>query len=150
MFEILKNFETKYGYLKKKGLTIEGLAIVDVKKKKHVIKISRPLIFDNRLIPKRFEGLDVKTNIKLSVDMPVEFDVDRSQPDWHKKQYIWAPERFEKYVDRCEKEIKDLLNSPQITKPEILDALCFGNFEEHKQKSIQLIKEGKLPAYCEN
>lgn len=150
MFEILKNFETKYGYLKKKGLTIEGLAIVDVKKKKHVIKISRPLIFDNRLIPKRFEGLDVKTNIKLSVDMPAEFDVDRSQPDWHKKQYIWAPERFEKYVDRCEKEIKDLLNSPQITKPEILDALCFGNFEEHKQKSIQLIKEGKLPAYCEN
>lgn len=150
MFEILKSFETKYGYLKKKGLTIEGLAIVDVKKKKHVIKISRPLIFDNRLIPKRFEGLDVKTNIKLSVDMPVEFAVDRSQPDWHKKQYIWAPERFEKYVDRCEKEIKDQLNTPQSTKLELLDALCFGNFEEHKQKSIQLIKEGKLPAYCEN
>jgi hypothetical protein len=150
MFEILKSFETKYGYLKKKGLTIEGLAIVDVKKKKHVIKISRPLIFDNRLIPKRFEGLDVKTNIKLSADMPVEFDVDRSQPDWHKKQYIWAPERFEKYVARCEKEIKVQLNEPQITKMEILDALCFGNFEEHKQKSIQLIKEGKLPAYCEN
>ena len=150
MFEILKNFETKYGYLKKKGLTIEGLAIVDVKKKKHVIKISRPLIFDNRLIPKRFEGLDVKTNIKLSADMPVEFDVDRSQPDWHKKQYIWAPERFEKYVNRCEKEIKDQLNTPQITKPELLDALCFGNYEEHKQKSIQLIKEGKLPAYHEN
>jgi hypothetical protein len=146
MFEILKSFETKYGYLKKKGLTIEGLAIVDVKKKKHVIKISRPLIFDNRLIPKRFEGLDVKTNIKLGVDMPAEFDVDRSQPDWHKKQYIWAPERFERYVDRCENEIKDQLNNPQITKPEILDALCFGNFEEHKQKSIQLIKEGKLPA----
>src|ERR1039457_4906874 len=109
------------------------------KKKKHVIKISRPLIFDNRLIPKRFEGLDVKTNIKLSADMPVEFDVDRSQPDWHKKQYIWAPERFEKYVARCEKEIKVQLNEPQITKMEILDALCFGNFEEHKQKSIQLI-----------
>ncbi len=150
MFEILKSFETKYGYLKKKGLTIEGLAIVDVKKKKHVIKISRPLIFDNRLIPKRFEGLDVKTSIKLSVDMPTEFTVDRSQPDWHKKQYIWAPERFQKYVDRCESEIKDQLNNQQITKLEILDALCFGNFEEHKQKSIQLIKEGKLPAYCEN
>ena len=107
MFEILKSFETKYGYLKKKGLTIEGLAMVDVKKKKHVIKISHPLIFDNRLIPKRFEGLDVKTNIKLSADMPLEFDVDRSQPDWHKKQYMWAPERFEKYVERCENELKD-------------------------------------------
>lgn len=150
MFEILKSFEIKYGYLKKKGLTIEGLAMVDVKKKKHVIKISRPLVFDNRLLPKRFEGLDVKTNIKLSTEMPKEFNVDRTQPDWHKKQYIWAPERFVKYVERCEKEIKAQLNNPQMTKPEILDALCFGNFEEHKLKSLQLVKEGKLPAYHEN
>lgn len=150
MFEILKSFEAKYGHLKKQGLTIEGLSIVDVKKKKHVIKISRPLIFDNRLLPKRFEGLDVKTNIKLSTEMPEEFIVDRSQPDWHKKQYIWAPERFEKYVDRCEEEIKVQLNTPQLTKSELLDALCFGNYEEHKEKSSRLIKEGKLPAYCEN
>ncbi len=150
MFEILKSFETKYGYLKKKGLTIEGLAMVDIKKKKHVIKISRPLIFDNRLIPKRFEGLDVKTNIKLGTEMPIEFSVDRTQPDWHKTQYIWAPERFMKYVERCEKEIKVGLDSPLMTKVEMLDALCFGNFEEHKQKSLQLIKEGKLPAYCAN
>ena len=150
MFEILKSFETKYGYLKKKGLTIEGLAMVDPKKKKHVIKISRPLIFDNRLLPKRFEGLDVKTNIKLNDTMPVEFNVDRSLPNWHKTQYIWAPERFQKYVDRCEKEIKAQLNSQLMSKEELLDALCFGNFEEHKQKSLALIKEGKLPAYSGN
>jgi hypothetical protein len=150
MFEILKSFETKYGYLKKKGLTIEGLAMVDIKKKKHVIKISRPLVFDNRLIPKKFEGLDVKTNIKLNDEMPAEFQVDRTQPDWHKTQYIWAFERFEKYVERCEKDIKNQLNSPLMTKHEILDALCFGNFEEHKQKNLQLIKEGKLPAYLGN
>ena len=150
MFEILKNFETKYGHLTKKGLTIEGLSIVDVQKKKHVIKISRPLVFDNRLLPKRFEGLDVKTNIKLSTEMPVEFLVDRSQPDWHKKEYIWAPERFEKYVNRCEDEIKEQLDCPESSKLEILDALCFGDFEQHKEKSSRLIKEGKLPAYCEN
>ena len=150
MFEILKSFETKYGHLRKKGLIIEGLAMVDPKKKKHVIKISRPLIFDNRLLPKRFEGLDVKTNIKLNDSMPKEFSVDRSLPNWHKTQYIWAPERFQKYVDRCEKEIKAELNSPTMSKEELLDALCFGNFEEHKQKSLQLIKEGKLPAYSGN
>jgi hypothetical protein len=150
MFDILKKFESKYGHLKKKGLTIEGLAITDVKKKKHVIKISRPLVFDNRLLPKRFEGLDVKTNIKLSIDMPKEFSIDRSQPDWHKIEYMWAPERFEKYVARCEKEIKAALESPEMTKKELLDALCFGNFEEHKIKSLQLIKEGKLPSYREN
>lgn len=150
MFEILKSFETKYGYLKKKGLIIEGLAMVDPKKKKHVIRISRPLVFDNRLLPKKFEGLDIKTNIKMTDDMPAEFVVDRSQPEWFKSQYIWAPERFEKFVNRCEQEIKAQLNAPQLTRQELLDALCFGNFEEHKQKSQQLIKEGKLPAYREN
>ncbi len=150
MFEILKSFESKYGHLKKKGLTIEGLAMIDPKKKKHVIKISRPLVFDNRLLPKRFEGLDIKTNIKLNDDMPKEFKVDRSKADWFKTQYIWAPERFEKFVNRCEKEIKEQLNAPELSKVELLDALCFGNFEEHKTKSKQLIKEGKLPAYREN
>jgi hypothetical protein len=150
MFEILKKFELKYGHLKKKGLTIEGLAIIDPKRKKHVIKVSRPLIFDNRLLPKRFEGLDVKSNIKLSMDMPEEFLLDRTIPDWNKKAYIWAPERFEKFVNRCEKEIKAELECPGITKTELLDALCFGDFEEHRRKSSALIKEGKLPAYSEN
>lgn len=150
MFEILRSFETKYGYLKKKGLTIEGLAMVDVKKKKHVIKVTRPLVFDNRLIPKRFEGLDVKTSIKINTNMPAEFAVDRTKPDWHKIHYIWAPERFMKYVERCENEIKTQLENPGMTKAELLDALCFGNFEEHKQKSLQLVKEGKLPAYSAN
>jgi hypothetical protein len=150
MFEILKKFETKYGHLTKKGLKIEGLSIIDVQKKKHVIKLSRPLIFDNRLLPKKFEGLDVKANIKLGEEMPAEFMIDRSQPDWHKKQYMWAPERFEKYVNRCEAEIKEELNCEQMTKEELLDALCFGDFKAHKEKSDKLIKEGKLPAYCEN
>ncbi|MFY9308407.1 MAG: hypothetical protein WAQ28_05075 [Bacteroidia bacterium] len=150
MFEILKSFETKYGYLKKKGLIIEGLAMVDVKKKKHVIKVTRPLVFDNRLIPKRFEGLDVKTSIKISSEMPKEFNVDRTKPDWHKSYYMWAPERFMKFVERCENELRAQLECPQMTKSELLDALCFGNFQEHSQKSQQLIKEGKLPAYKAN
>lgn len=150
MFEILKSFETKYGHLKKKGLIIEGLAMIDVKKKKHVIKVTRPLVFDNRLIPRRFEGLDVKTSIKISSEMPKEFNVDRTKPDWHKNYYMWAPERFMKFVERCENELKAQLESPQMTKSELLDALCFGNFQEHSQKSQQLIKEGKLPAYKAN
>jgi len=34
MFEILKNFEAKFGGLKKKGLRIEGLSMIDPKRKK--------------------------------------------------------------------------------------------------------------------
>lgn len=150
MFEILKSFESKYGHLKKKGLVIEGLAMVDPKKKKHVIRISRPLLFDNRQLPKKFEGLEIKTTIKLDEQLPSEFKVDRSKPDWHKKEYIWAPERFEKYVNRCAEEITKNLGSQKMSKKEILDALCFGDFKEHKKKVDQLIKEGKLPAYNNN
>lgn len=150
MFDILKSFEQKFGHLKKKGLIIEGLAMIDPKKKKHVIRISRPLVFDNRLLPKKFEGLDVKTNIKIDTNMPDEFSVDRTRPDWTKREYIWAPERFEKFVDRCEAQIKKDLGNPNMSKMDMLDALCFGDFSEHKKKVSKLIKEGKLPAYSIN
>ena len=64
MFEILKHFENKYGSLKKKGLRIEGLSMIDPKRKKHVIMVSKPFIFDNRQLPKTYEGLDIKAKIE--------------------------------------------------------------------------------------
>ncbi len=48
MFEILKDFESKYASLKKKGLRVEGMNMIDPKRKKHVIMISKPFVFDNR------------------------------------------------------------------------------------------------------
>jgi len=148
IYDILKSFETKFSHLKKKGLRVDGLAITDPKRKTHVIKVTRPLIFDNRELPKVFQGMIVKTNI--SGDLPKEFSIDRTKEDWHKREYIWAPERFEKFVERCSSEIKTKLDNPKMTKNEMLDALCFGNFKEHKVKCEQLIKEGKLPAYHKN
>ena len=148
MLDILKNFETKFSALKKKGMKVNGISMIDPKKKKHVINISRPFIFDNRLMPKRYEGLDVKG--KIEGELPTEFTVDRSVPDWQKHQYIWAPERFEKFIDRCAEEVKAKLGNPNMMREEMLDALCFGNFNEHKKKVAGLIKEGKLPAYRVN
>jgi len=148
MKDTIKNFEQKFAHLKKNGLKVDGLYILDPKKKNPVIQISRPLIFDNRELPKRFDGFNIKS--KIQGEMPKEFTVNRSRPDWHKFEYIWAPERFEKFVDRCGKEIKTKLNNPTMSRKEMLDALCFGDFQEHKNKSMQLIKEGKLPAYQKN
>ena len=145
MYETLKRFETKFSHLKKFGLRVNGLAMIDPKKKTHVIQVSKPLIFDNRQLPKRFEGLDVKG--KIQGDLPIEFKINRAQVDWHKHEYIWAPERFEKFVERCPKEIKDTLQNPKMNRKEMLSALCFGNFDEHKLKCDQLVREGKLPAY---
>ena len=48
LYETLDRFEKKFSHLKKKGLRINGLKMTDPKRKKHVIDISRPLVFDNR------------------------------------------------------------------------------------------------------
>ena len=109
LYDTLDRFEKKFGYLKKKGLRINGLKMIDPKRKKHVIDVSRPLIFDNRLLPKSFEGLEVKAIIHG--DLPTEFKIDRTIPDWQKKVYIWAPERLETFVDRCSVEIKKQLGN---------------------------------------
>ncbi|MFN6039030.1 MAG: hypothetical protein ACK452_11230 [Bacteroidota bacterium] len=140
MFQILKNFEEKYGSLKKKGLRIEGLNMIDPIRKKHVILISKPFLFDNRALPKIYEGLEIKS--KIEGELPEEF-----KPNTAKKEYTWAPLKFEKYVDRCSSEIRKKFNNPAMSRNEMLDALAFGNFEEHKKKSIQLMKEGKVPPF---
>ena len=77
LYDTLERFEKKFGHLKKKGLRINGLKMIDPKRKKHVIDVSRPLIFDNRLIPKSFEGLDVK--MIIHGDLPTEFKIDRTE-----------------------------------------------------------------------
>jgi len=146
MFEILKSFESKYGSLKKKGLRIEGLSMIDPKRKKHVIMISKPFLFDNRQLPKSYEGLDIKS--KIEGGLPEEFKVDVKDPQ--KKEYLWAPSKFEKYVDRCSSDIRKQFGNPNMTRQEMLDALAFGNFEDHKKKSIQLMNEGKIPPFKMN
>ena len=148
LYDTLDRFEKKFGHLKKKGLRINGLKLIDPKRKKHVIDVSRPLIFDNRLLPKSFEGLDVK--MIIHGDLPNEFKIDRTTPDWQKKEYIWAPERFEIFVDRCATEIKKQLGNTSMTRDEMLSALCFGDFTAHKEKTDTLIAEGKLPSYTIN
>jgi len=142
MFEILKSFESKFGSLKKKGLRIEGLTMIDPKRKKHVINITKPFLFDNRLLPKTYEGLDIKS--KIEGGLPEEFKIEKEALI---KEDIWAPIKFEKYVDRCSEDIKKQFGNPAMTRKEMLDALAFGNFEDHIKKSTALMLEGKIPAF---
>ena len=145
MFEILKSFESKFGSLKKKGLRIEGLSMIDPKRKKHVIMISKPFLFDNRLLPKTYEGLDIKS--KIEGGLPEEFKIEKEVV---KKDYLWAPIKFEKFVDRCSEDIKKQFNNPNMSRAEMLDALAFGNFEDHKKKTLTLMQEGKIPTFKMN
>ena len=138
MFEILKDFESKYASLKKKGLRVEGMNMIDPKRKKHVIVISKPFVFDNRTLPKIYQGIEIKS--KIEGVLPVEFKVEAG------KGYVWAPQHFEDYVDRCTAEIRKTFNNPSMSREDMLDALAFGNFEDHKKKCKQLMQEGKIPA----
>ena len=148
MYRTLANFKERYKHLEKKGLRILGLKLVDPAKKSHVLEISRPLIFDSRVIPDRYEGLRIKRRIHGA--LPPEFQIDREAVDWHKKEYVWAPERFEKYVARCADEIRTQLGNEELTDDELLDALCFGNFKAHKEKVEAMIAAGDIPAYQES
>lgn len=145
MFEILKSFESKFGSLKKKGLRIEGLSMIDPKRKKHVIMISKPFLFDNRQLPKSYEGLEIKS--KIEGGLPEEFKIEKEAI---KKDYLWAPNKFEKFVDRCSEDIKKQFGNPNMSRAEMLDALAFGSFEDHKKKTLTLIQEGKIPAISLN
>lgn len=148
MYQTLDNFKARYKHLEKKGLRILGIKLIDPVKKTHVIEISRPLLFDSRAIPDRYEGLKIKR--RIHGPLPEEFQIDRGAVEWHKKEYVWAPERFEKYVDRCADKIRKKLGQPDLSREDLLDALCFGNFKAHKRKVMAMIKEGKLPPYSES
>jgi len=37
-----------------------------------------------------------------------------------------------------------------MNRGQMLSALCFGDFEAHKQKCEQMVKDGKIPAYSKN
>ncbi len=148
MYTTLEHFKERFKHLEKKGLRILGIKLIDPEKKSHAIEISRPLIFDSRVIPDRYEGLRIKR--RIHGPLPEEFQIDREAVDWHKREYVWAPERFEKYVDREGDRIRKELGDTEMTREDMLDALCFGNFQAHKEKVDRLISEGKLPPYTEN
>ncbi|MDT8411347.1 MAG: hypothetical protein RQ875_02700 [Vicingaceae bacterium] len=140
----INSFRKKYKHLEKFGLEIGGIAEL---MGTYVIAVSHPLIFDNRWLSKKFEGIDIRSS--TSGELPKEFVVDQSDMFWYEKYYVWAPERFEKFVDRCGDEIREKLKNPTMTRDDMLDALCFGDFKKHKKLVEENIKSGKLPEYTE-
>lgn len=117
-------------------MRVDGLAEIDSVRKYKVIKVSKPFIFDNREIPEKFEG--IKLQKRISGELPEEFKVD-------KERFIWAPDRYEKFVDRCGDEIKEALGDDELTREDMLDAVCGGNFQAHILKVTAWAKEGRIP-----
>lgn len=83
------------------------------------IATSAPLIFDRRGLPSYYLGVHVKWNI--ASPLPTEFQ----------NGYAWAPEHYERFVNRCAQEIRETLAKPDMTREEMLHALIGHPFEEH-------------------
>lgn len=124
------------------GISFEGIQMIDPVKKKHAIVLTRPFIFDCRLLPKKYEGLEIKVRIKGQ--LPEEFKPKKPG------DYPFMPENFEKYVEKNLQTLRDCFQKPEMTKAELLDALAFGNFEEHKKNVQNILREKQRKARLSN
>jgi hypothetical protein len=105
------------------------------------IHVEYPFIFDKRKIPSSYLGIDIRGGTQ-TVDMPKEFQVKDN-----KKEYVWAPERYEEFVDRCADEIRKELGEPNMSRYEMLSALCGRDFKEHSAQCKEWEKKGLIPSY---
>lgn len=106
-----------------------------------VIPVLRSFVYDRRddPVPSSYLGLTVRQNYE-SDDLPEEF---RLGPD--RKGYVWAPFRYERYVDRCPTKIARLLERPNISRSEILDAICpTGDFRKWTRQYEEWVSQGKI------
>ena len=135
---IIAAFKKQYGYLEKYGLQVHGIGDLVGQS---VISISTPFIFDRTKLPGKFMGFDLRDGTP-EIELPIEFqNIDKDT------EYIWAYQRFENYVDEHADQIRHLLKNPAMTRKEMLDALCFGNFDQHKEQCTRWEKEGKIPKW---
>lgn len=139
--EILSAFQRQYGHLTKCGLTIVG--VTDKGSGKPVISLTTPFIFDHRRIPRSFRGATLSVGFQES-DLPKEFQVSDIS-----REYIWAYQRFEKFVDDNQELIRTTLKKPEMTRGEMLDAICHGDFEKHKLQCIHWEEVGKIPKWTD-
>ena len=106
-----------------------------------VISYSHPFIFDERKAPpSTYLGVDIKGSTPLN-EMPEEFQTTDGE-------YVWAYQRYEKFVDRCADQIRQGLGNPNMSREEMLDALTTGgNFQAWKSQCQIWEEQGQIPRY---
>jgi len=114
LHEIEREFRRDYGHLK--GLAVHGIGNC------HgglVIGATRKLVFDCRKLPRDYLGLPVYCTV---TDIPEDFQVFG--------KYIWAPENYERLVDNHTAEIREELGELNMSREEMLHALCGMEFDK--------------------
>lgn len=88
------------------------------------ISVKHPFVFDNRLIPQKFNEIKVHN---ITMGIPFEFKPLTGKAPLFE---IEDPKKYESFVDHNLDLIRETLKNPKLSKEEALDALT-GNFNEH-------------------
>jgi hypothetical protein len=113
--QIKEEFRREYGHLR--GLTINGIGNCHGST---VLGLTTQLVFDHRLLPKSYLCIPV---YELVADLPKDF----KQND----EYVWAPENYEYFVEHHAEEIRKELDNPNMSRDEMLSALCGMEFNKY-------------------
>lgn len=100
------------------------------------ISVMIPFVFDYRILPKTFNGIEVRCAVKCDT-IPYCFSYLEEEEGVPYDVY-YAPDKFLDYVDNNIDEIRLKLKRPDISKEEALDAICFGNFDKHVEKCEEI------------
>ena len=113
--QIVGEFKHEYGHIR--GLTIHGIGNCHGS---IVLGITTQFIFDRRMIPKSYLDLPV---YELIASIPTDLK--------QLKEYIWSPENYEYFVDHHAEEIRKKLDNPDMSRSEMLSALCGMEFDKY-------------------
>ncbi|MCD4697735.1 MAG: hypothetical protein K8S16_16040 [Bacteroidales bacterium] len=86
-----------------------------------------PFIFDHRRLPKFYKGIRVKTAVD-STTLPQEFDFGDRKITYEEAN---NPQLYVNFIERCRQEIRNILEKPAMTEEEMLDAICWGDFNKY-------------------
>ncbi len=136
--KVLQKFKEEYGNIPKLYIG-NGLGIYHGGS--WAIHVEYPFIFDKRKIPQTYLGIEIRGGTQ-SKDLPKEFQIRNTM-----KEYVWAPERYIEFVDRCTDEIREELGDPNISQYEMLSALCGRDFREFSAQIKEWEKKGVIPPY---
>lgn len=101
------------------------------------ITVTHNFIFDNRLIPTEFQGIEI-CNITLCISFPSEFP----DPGYYGQpiEEYYAPERYIAFVKRMLPEIRKKLKKPDLSEAEALEAIT-GGWKKHLKWCKQQAKK---------
>lgn len=117
----------------------EGLTNSDPLPREGTLHTMVPIIFDYRDTPSSYRGMIVEYGISYGgIDDREEDVVPEEFRDSYHLSLHWdeefAPEKYERLVDRCPELIHERLRcKTRMSRADMLNALAFGDFDRHKR-----------------